>query len=165
MQTDEEIGKVAAAVPVIICILLGAGRVEGGGGGQQPGVALCGLGHHPAFSLTPLSSGARAFPGVTVEEGLPSDPVPKRQDHDHVPPVSGSALGGPGWGPLPGVHTLRRGCALIVREVGGAGRSARPQRLVGLNLGGGVESSSEGGDGWGLKFSRLHSPDIQRAPS
>ncbi len=29
MQTDEEIGKVAAAVPVIICILLG--RLGGGG--------------------------------------------------------------------------------------------------------------------------------------
>jgi hypothetical protein len=33
MQTDEEIGKVAAAVPVIICILLGAGRDDGHGEG------------------------------------------------------------------------------------------------------------------------------------
>lgn len=31
MQTDEEIGKVAAAVPVIICILLGAAGLRGVG--------------------------------------------------------------------------------------------------------------------------------------
>lgn len=35
MQTDEEIGKVAAAVPVIICILLGAGWAEGRGAGLR----------------------------------------------------------------------------------------------------------------------------------
>ena len=64
----------------------------------SPGVAFCGLGHHPAFSLTLLSSGARAFLGVTVEESLPSDPVPKRQDHDYIPPVSGSDPRGPGLG-------------------------------------------------------------------
>ncbi|KAG8522617.1 Dr1-associated corepressor [Galemys pyrenaicus] len=91
MQTDEEIGKVAAAVPVIICILWGlAGwRVAGRAGVALLGVALSGLGSPPPeFSLTPFSSGAGALSGVTFEEGLPGDPVEKRQDHDHIPPVS-----------------------------------------------------------------------------
>ena len=92
----------------------------------SPGVAFCGLGHHPAFSLTLLSSGARAFLGVTVEESLPSDPVPKRQDHDHIPPVSGSDPRGPGWG-LPPVHTPGGGCALI-RKWQAAGRFVNLKR-------------------------------------
>lgn len=61
----------------------------------------------PAFSLTPVSPGPRALPGVAVEEGLPGDPVPKRQDHDHFPPVSGGGTGRARWGPTPGVHTLQ----------------------------------------------------------
>lgn len=51
MQTDEEIGKVAAAVPVIICILSSAGWVEGRGGGRQPRVLSCGLGPHSRVLL------------------------------------------------------------------------------------------------------------------
>lgn len=48
----------------------------------------------PAFSLTALSPGAGALPGVAFEEGLPGDPVPKRQDHDHIPFVSGEEMKG-----------------------------------------------------------------------
>lgn len=93
MQTDEEIGKVAAAVPVIICILSGPPGVRdvgAGGGWALP----------PGFSLTLLSAGPGAVPGVAVEEGLPGDPVPQRQDHDHIPPVSGVETPGP-WASAP----------------------------------------------------------------
>lgn len=62
-------------------------------------------------------------------------------------------------GPPPGVHTLRGGCALIGREVGGGW--ARTQRLVGLSWQGlGILRK---GAWLGLKRSRLCSPDIQRA--
>lgn len=75
------------------------------GEGGSPGSSRVGWGPTLAFSLTPLSPGARALPGVAVEEGLPGDPVPKRQDYDHVPPVSGCGAGRARWGSAPGVHS------------------------------------------------------------
>ncbi|KAL0629955.1 Dr1-associated corepressor [Plecturocebus cupreus] len=79
-------------------------RGVGEGGSRSPSPAR-------AFSLTPLSPGARALPRVAVEEGLPGDPVPKRQDHDHIPPVSDGAGAGS--------SRTEGGRAWIAREVGG----------------------------------------------
>ncbi len=59
MQTDEEIGKVAAAVPVIICILLA--RL---GGGYY--ASMC----HLSFLDCGLSSCSGAVPGVSPDQSV-----------------------------------------------------------------------------------------------